>query len=84
LQLANFGRPASARDTKRAITASIRTVAEWLGDTPAVARSSYIDPRLIGRYESDGGLTGIPVLPAVLPAGEDAEAAVAALLASRS
>jgi DNA topoisomerase I len=84
LQLASFGRPASARDTKRAISASIRTVAEWLGDTPTVARSSYIDPRLIGRYESDGGLTGIPVLPAVLPADADAEAAVAALLASRS
>jgi DNA topoisomerase-1 len=84
LQLASFGRPASARDTKRAITASIRTVAEWLGDTPTVARSAYIDPRLIGRYESDGGLTGIPVLPVVLPAGADAEAAVAALLASRS
>ena len=38
LQLANAGPPASARDTKRAITASIRAVAEWLGDTPAVAR----------------------------------------------
>jgi DNA topoisomerase-1 len=84
LQLANFGPAASARDAKRAIIASIRTVAEWLGDTPAVARSSYIDPRLIGRYESEGGLASIPVLPAALPAGAAAEAAVAALLSSRS
>ncbi len=68
LQLANAGQPASARDTKRAITASTRAVAEWLGDTPTVARSSYIDPRLIGRYESDGGLVTVPALPAVLPA----------------
>jgi len=81
LGLASSGPPASARDVKRSINASIRTVAEWLGDTPSVARSSYIDPRLIARYESEGGLTGIPVLPAVLPAGADAEAAVAALLA---
>jgi DNA topoisomerase I len=84
LQLVSAGPAASARDAKRAITACVRAVAEWLGDTPTVARSSYIDPRLIGRYESDGGLTGVPVLPAVLPAGADAEAAVAALLASRS
>jgi DNA topoisomerase I len=80
LQLVNAGPPASDRDSRRAITAGIRSVAEWLGDTPAVARSSYIDPRLIGRYESDGGLTSVPRLPAVLPASADAEAAVAALL----
>ena len=84
LQLANIGPSASARDTRRAVTASVRAVAEWLGDTPAVARDSYIDPRLISRYESDGGLTTVPVLPPVLPASADAEAAVAALLAARS
>jgi DNA topoisomerase I len=82
LQLANAGPPASARDSRRAITAGIRSVAEWLGDTPAVTRSSYIDPRLIQRYESDGGLISVPALPAVLPASADAEAAVAALLAA--
>jgi len=84
LQLANIGPPASARGTRRAISASVRVVAEWLGDTPTVARGSYIDPRLISRYKSDGGLTSVPVLPPVLPAGSDAEAAVAALLANRS
>jgi hypothetical protein len=45
-----------------------------------VTRSSYVDPRLISRYQS-GGLLAIPVLPAELPASADAEAAVAALLA---
>src|SRR5580704_9438254 len=59
LQLANAGPPASDRDTRRAVNAGIRSVAEWLGDTPAVARSSYIDPRLIRRYES-GGLASVP------------------------
>ncbi len=81
LQLANIGPPESARDTRRAITVSVRAVAEWLGDTPAVARGAYIDPRLISRYESDGGLATVPVLPPALPASADAEAAVAALLA---
>jgi DNA topoisomerase-1 len=82
LLLANAGPAPTARSRKSAITASVRGVAEWLGDTPAVARNSYIDPRVIGRYESDGALTAIPALPPVLPADADAELAVAALLAA--
>jgi DNA topoisomerase I len=84
LALANAGPSPTARGRKGAITASIREVAEWLGDTPAVARSSYIDPGLISRYESQGELPGIPVLPPVLPAPPQAEAAVAALLTARA
>jgi DNA topoisomerase I len=80
LQLANVEPAPAARGRKSAITASIRGVATWLGDTPAVARSSYIDPRVISRYESDGQLPTIPRLPAVLPAAVEAEVAVAALL----
>jgi hypothetical protein len=45
-----------------------------------VTRRSYVDPRVIDRYESDGELPFIPRLPAVLPVGTEAEAAVAALL----
>jgi DNA topoisomerase-1 len=84
LQLADAGPAASARAASRAITAGVRAVAQWLGDTPAVARSSYIDPRLISRYQSDGRLAAVPALPPVLPAGPDAEAAVAALLGAQS
>ena len=80
LLLTAADRPSSARGTKIVINASVRGVADWLGDTPAVARASYIDPRLITRYESDGRLDGIPALPARLPAGDGAESAVAALL----
>jgi len=36
-------------------------VARYLGNTPAVARASYIDPRVFDRY--DGGLTIGGVLP---------------------
>jgi len=45
-----------------------------------VARGSYIDPRLIIRYESEGRLPTVPALPTVLPASAEAEVAVAALL----
>jgi DNA topoisomerase I len=79
--LANAGPPASARSATTAINAAVRGVAEWLGDTPAVAKASYIDPRLISRYKSDNGLRTIPAVPARLPTDVEAEAAVAALLA---
>ncbi len=81
LLLANAEPPPSTRARKSVITASVRGVANWLGDTPTVARSSYIDPKLISRYEADGVLPGIPAFPASLPAAEAAEAAVATLLA---
>jgi len=37
--------------SKRAVTRVVREVSEYLGNTPAVARSSYIDPRVIEFYE---------------------------------
>jgi DNA topoisomerase IB len=36
---------------KRAVAASMREVAEYLGNTPALARSSYVDPRVVDAYE---------------------------------
>lgn len=35
---------------KRAVTACVRKVARMLGNTPAIARSSYIDPRIIQKF----------------------------------
>ena len=43
--------PASATARRRAVTAAVREVAEHLGNTPAVCRASYIDPRVIDRFE---------------------------------
>ena len=83
LHLAGTGTAASPRAARTAITAGVRVVAQWLGDTPTVARSSYIDPRLISRYESDGQLAAVPALPPALPVGRDAEMAVAALLGAQ-
>ena len=36
---------------KRAIVRVVHEVADYLGNTPAVARASYIDPRVITHYE---------------------------------
>jgi DNA topoisomerase IB len=80
LALANAEPSPELSGRQRVIAASVRVVADWLGDTPAVARSSYIDPRLIVRYESGGHLPGIPRDPVALPASPEAETAVAALL----
>jgi DNA topoisomerase-1 len=82
LILANAGPSPTERSRRSVIAASFREVAAWLGDTPAVARSSYVDPRLVSRYESEGELSAIPALPTVLPAPAEAEIAVAALLAA--
>ncbi len=82
LTLANGGLVPTARGRQSAITAGVRQVAGSLGDTPAVTRGSYIDPRLIKKYESEGELPTIPRLPAVLPVSEEAETAVEALLSA--
>src|SRR5665647_2137361 len=43
--------PASERGRRRVVTQVVREVAEALGNTPAVCRASYIDPRLIDLWE---------------------------------
>jgi DNA topoisomerase IB len=37
---------------KRAVSRAMKEVAEFLGNTPALARSAYVDPRVIEAYES--------------------------------
>ena len=83
LLLANASPTPTERSRKSTVVAGVRGVADWLGDTPAVARRSYIDPRVISQYESDGDLPTIPKSPAMLPAAADAEAAIAAFLAAK-
>ncbi|HEY1277319.1 MAG TPA: hypothetical protein VGF25_20600 [Thermoleophilaceae bacterium] len=51
----------SKTSRKRAKTRAIKEVARYLGNTPAVSRASYIDPRVFDRY--DAGLTIGGVLP---------------------
>jgi DNA topoisomerase IB len=50
VELAAEPPPASAAAAKRSISAAVNRVAEALGNTPAVCRRSYIDPRLLDRF----------------------------------
>jgi DNA topoisomerase IB len=53
---------------KRAIARAVREVADYLGNTPAVARASYIDPRVITLYEK-----GVTIAPALADLGKGQE-----------
>jgi DNA topoisomerase-1 len=48
---------------KRAIARAVKEVAHYLGNTPAVCRASYIDPRVFDAYRA-GRLIGRPLLEA--------------------
>jgi DNA topoisomerase I len=58
--LARRERPETKTARNRAIRAAVESVAAFLGNTPAVCRASYIDPRVIDRYQS--GWTIAPAL----------------------
>ena len=45
------GPEASKTARKRAVAGAMREVAEFLGNTPALARSAYVDPRVVDAYE---------------------------------
>jgi DNA topoisomerase I len=63
VELAREGAPGSKGGGERAIRAAIKRVAERLGNTPAVCRSSYIDPRVLDRFR-DGKTIELPNLAA--------------------
>ena len=43
---------------KRAVKAAVEEVAAYLGNTPTIARKSYIDPRVIEQYEDGVTIAG--------------------------
>ncbi len=51
---------------ERAVTQAIKTVAAYLGNTPAVCRASYVDPRVIDRFQA-----GATIAAAIGRAGPD-------------
>lgn len=64
--LATDGEAAKSKTGRqRHIRAAVRAVAELLGNTPAVARRSYIDPGVFDCY-----LSGLTISDAVVTAGE--------------
>jgi DNA topoisomerase I len=50
VELAGEESPRSEAAAKRAISRAVERVAEALGNTPAVCRASYIDPRVLDRF----------------------------------
>ena len=74
-ELATVGAQRSATARKKAVAAVMRSVSELLGNTPTVARTSYVDPRVVDLYH-DGVVA--PVEPET--PRETAEKAVLALL----
>ncbi|HEY2201023.1 MAG TPA: DNA topoisomerase IB, partial [Solirubrobacteraceae bacterium] len=56
------GRAAREREVKQAI----KTVATYLGNTPAVCRAAYVDPRVIDRFQA-----GVTIAPTIGRAGQD-------------
>ena len=58
--------PSSATAMKRVINEAVKGVAAYLGNTPAVSRRSYIDPRVIDRFQD-----GTTISASALRAGAD-------------
>jgi DNA topoisomerase-1 len=56
------GRSRAGRE--REVSRTVKTVATYLGNTPAVCRASYVDPRVIDRYHAGvtiaGTIEGLP------------------------
>jgi len=67
-KLAEAPRPTSRTGRKKIVNAAYREVSEQLGNTPAVCRASYVDPRVVDRFEHG------ETVAAALGEAEDAEA----------
>ena len=53
LALATTDEPGDTKASRRrAVKAAVQEVADYLGNTPTIAKNSYIDPRVLDRYES--------------------------------
>ncbi len=62
--LAGDDRPATERARERTIRDCYVRVADYLGNTPTVARTSYVDARIVDLYRD-----GVTVPRSVLPSG---------------
>ena len=73
----------TAASRKRAIRAAVSEVAQYLGNTPTIARNSYIDPRVFEQYEDGVTIEAAAARTYPTPAARQAglERAVLRLLA---
>jgi len=59
VELARAARPGSKTARRKAMTDCVKRVAKKLGNTPAIAKSSYIDPRIFDTYETSDGISEV-------------------------
>ncbi|MGY1774027.1 DNA topoisomerase IB [Blastococcus sp. SYSU D00813] len=71
-QLAEAPPPKSKTGRKKVISTAYKAVSEQLGNTPAVCKASYVDPRVVDRYEH--GETVAPALREAAEAENDRDA----------
>ncbi len=71
LALAGEAAALSRTARTRAVSAVMREVSEHLGNTPSVARASYVDPRVVDLWED-----GVAITPVVQALGADGAADV--------
>jgi DNA topoisomerase I len=62
----------ASRSRKRAVQRAVKEVASYLGNTPAVCRRSYIDPRVIDLY-----MDGVTIRESLGRLADDPDAALA-------
>lgn len=55
--------PPTVSARRSAVATAMKVVAEHLGNTPAVARSAYVDPRVVERYLGGEPLVEVPEHP---------------------
>ena len=67
-KLAEVSPPTSRTARKKIVNAAYKQVSEQLGNTPAVCKASYVDPRVVDRFEHG------ETVAAALGEAEDAEA----------
>jgi DNA topoisomerase IB len=67
-KLAEAPPPSSRTARKKIVNAAYKQVSEQLGNTPAVCKASYVDPRVVDRFEHG------ETVAAALGTAEDAEA----------
>ena len=71
-QLAEAPPPRSRTGRKKVVSTAYKAVSEQLGNTPAVCKASYVDPRVVDRYEH--GETVAPALREAAEADNDRDA----------
>jgi DNA topoisomerase-1 len=63
-ELAQLERASSEKERQKAVSACVKNVAARLGNTPAIARASYIDPRIINTYINSDDLSKVKAVVA--------------------